>query len=154
MGYCHYPYRSPNGEYRSPWYRLVVLLFSSLLTSNCCLQSDGWFYIYIIAQPPYWNCNHFRQCARLFSCFFCSVAAHCTEENIVHLVDFLLSDRIGNIVRICHLDLDTLVRNKLNRLLSLFYGRCVIQFTLSFPTARSISLPAVYWELQYSILPL
>lgn len=97
------------------------------------LQSDGWFYIYIIAQPSE-NYNSvlvtviiFRQIARSFSCFFCSVAAHCTEEDIVHLVDLLLSDSIIHIVGISHLDLDTLIRHIVNCLLSLFYGRCCIQ---------------------------
>ncbi len=97
------------------------------------MQSDGWFYIYIIAQPSE-NCNSvlvtviiFRQIARSFSCFLCPVAAHCTEENIVHLVDLLLSDRFGNIIRVRNSHLDTLIRHIVNRLLSFLYGRCCIQ---------------------------
>ena len=97
------------------------------------MNCSCWFYIYIIAQPPE-NCNSvlvtviiFRQIARSFSCFFCSVAAHCTEENIVHLVDLLLSDRFGNIIGVRNSHLDTLIRYIVNCLLSFLYGRCCIQ---------------------------
>ncbi len=32
---------------------------------NCCLQSDGWFYNYIIAQPPE-ICNSFTETVIIF----------------------------------------------------------------------------------------
>ena len=77
-------------------------------------------------QQRYCFCNLFQQFAKSGSCFFCSVTAHCTGNNIIHLVDLLLLDSIVHAVRVDHPDLDT-ISNILNRLLSLFYGRCCIQ---------------------------